>query len=148
MSTDQQHTSKSWGHRLRQENRGLREKIAQLKKESNVLQKELKNTWKLMSNTPAALFLVQQEKIIFANETACRELEYTRKEIYAKTLPDLLHPDSISFANALQQKGRWTKSCQTKMKPFLQQNPAKSYATKSGSIKSGIRAKRPFCSIC
>jgi len=104
MSTDQQHTSKSWGHRLRQENRGLREKIAQLKKESNVLQKELKNTWKLMSNTPAALFLVQQEKIIFANETACRELEYTRKEIYAKTLPDLLHPDSISFANALQQK--------------------------------------------
>ncbi len=104
MSTDQQHTSKSWGHRLRQENRGLREKIAQLKKESNVLQKELKNTWKLMSNIPAALFLVQQEKIVFANETACRELGYTRKEIFAKTLPDLLHPDSISFANALQQK--------------------------------------------
>ena len=104
MSTDQQHTSKSWGHRLRQENRGLREKIAQLKKESNVLQKDLKNTWKLMSNIPAALFLVQQEKIIFANETACRELGYTSKEILAKTLQDLLHPDSISFTNALQQK--------------------------------------------
>jgi len=103
MSTDQQHTSKSWGHRLRQENRGLREKIAQLKKESNALQQELKNTWKLMSNTPAALFLVQQEKIVFANETACRELGYTNKEIFAKTLPDLLHPDSNSFVNAIQQ---------------------------------------------
>ena len=104
MSTDQQHTPKSWGHRLRQENRGLREKIAQLKKEARLLQKELRNTWKLLSDVPAALFLVQQEKIIFANETACRELGYTRKEIFAKTLPDLLHPDSISFANALQQK--------------------------------------------
>jgi PAS domain S-box-containing protein len=104
MSTDQQHTSKSWGHRLRQENRGLREKIAQLKKESNVFQKELRNTWKLISNVPAALFLVQQEKIVFANETACRELGYTLKEIFAKTFPDLLHPDSISFATGLQQK--------------------------------------------
>jgi len=104
MSTDQQHTPKSWGHRLRQENRGLREKIAQLKKESNVLQKDLINTWKLMSNIPAALFLIQQEKIIFANETACRELGYTRKEIFAKTLPDLLHPDSISFVNTIQQE--------------------------------------------
>ena len=104
MSTDPQHTSKSWGHRLRQENRGLREKISQQKKEMRLLQKELRNTWKLISDVQAALFLVQQEKIIFANETACRELEFTRKEICAKTLPDLLHPDSISFANALQQK--------------------------------------------
>ena len=103
MSTDQQHTSKSWGHRLRQENRGLREKIAQQKKEARLLQKELRNTWKLMSNIPAALFLVQQENIVFANETACRELGYTRKEISAKTLPDLLHPDSISFINTIQQ---------------------------------------------
>ena len=104
MSTDQQHTSKSWGHRLRQENRGLREKIAQQKKEVRLLQKELKNTWKLISDVPAALFLVQKGKIVFANQTACRELGYTPKEISVKTLPDLLHPDSISFANALQQE--------------------------------------------
>lgn len=104
MRTDQQHTSKSWGHRLRQENRGLREKIAQLKKETRLLQKELRNTWKLISDVPATLFLVQQEKIVFANETACRELGYTRKEIFAKTLPDLLHPDSISFVNTIQQE--------------------------------------------
>ena len=102
MSAERQHTSKSWGHRLRQENRGLKEKIAQLKRETGLLQKELRNTWKLIGDVPAALFLVQQEKIIFANETACRELGYTRKEISAKTLPDLLHPYSISFINAIQ----------------------------------------------
>ncbi|MCJ7685967.1 MAG: PAS domain-containing protein, partial [Desulfobacteraceae bacterium] len=103
MSTDQQHTSKSWGHRLREENRGLREKIAQLKRETGLLQKELRNTWKLISNVPESLFLVQQEKIVFANETACRELGYTPKEILAKKLPDLLHPESLSFVNAIQQ---------------------------------------------
>lgn len=103
MGTDRQHTPKSWGHRLRQENRGLREKIAQQKKETGLLQKELRNTWKLISDVPAALFLVQQEKIVFANKTACRELGYTPKEILAKTLPDLLHPDSLSFVNAIQQ---------------------------------------------
>ena len=64
MSTDQQHPSKSWGHRLREENRSLREKIAQLRKESRLLQKELSNTWKLMGKIPGALFLVQEEKIV------------------------------------------------------------------------------------
>jgi len=103
MSTDPQHSSNSWGHRLRQENRGLREKIARLKRETGLLQKDLGNTWKLISNVPGALFLVQQEKIVFANETACRELGYTRKEICAKTLPDLLHPDSFSFVKEIQQ---------------------------------------------
>ena len=103
MGTDQQHTSKSWGQRLREENRGLREKIAQLKKETGLLQKELRKTWKLINDVPGALFLVQQEKIVFANENACRELGYTLKEILAKTLPDMLHPDSLSFVNAIQQ---------------------------------------------
>ena len=105
MGTDRQHTSKSWGQRLREENRGLREKIAQLKKETELSQKELRNIWKLINDVPGALFLIQQEKIIFANENACRELGYTPKELLAKTLLDLLHPDSLSFVNTIQ-KGR------------------------------------------
>ena len=105
MGKDRQQTSKSWGQRLREENRGLREKIALLKKETGLSQKELKNTWKLINDVPGALFLVQQEKIVFANENACKELGYTLKEILDKTLPDLLHPDSLSFVNTIQ-KGR------------------------------------------
>jgi len=115
MSTDRRNTSKSWGHRLREENRGLREKIALLKKEAGLSQKELKNTWKLINDVPGALFLVQQEKIVLANETACRELGYTAKEFLAKTLPDLLHPDSRSFMNTIKQ-GRAPGQNETSLK--------------------------------
>jgi len=144
MSTDQQHPSKSWGHRLREENRSLREKIAQLRKESRLLQKELSNTWKLMGKIPGALFLVQEEKIVFTNETACRELGYTREEILAKKLPDLLHPDSISFATGLQQRKGMNQILPGQFETFLTAKSGQTLCYEARINKIRYQGKRAF----
>ena len=104
MSTEEKHTIKGWGHRLREENRSLKEKAARLKKEVRLLQKEVGNTWKLIEGIPGGIVLLQQQKIILANETACRELGYTREEMLTKKLPDIVHPDSAQIAGALQRR--------------------------------------------
>ncbi|MBW1780805.1 MAG: PAS domain S-box protein [Deltaproteobacteria bacterium] len=102
MSRDPQRTAKGWGHRLREENRGLKEKVAGLRKELGHLQKRLQNTWKLLDHIPGGLMLIQQQKILFANQTACRESGYTREEMLTKDVSDLLGPDSASFIASLQ----------------------------------------------
>ncbi|MBL7102581.1 MAG: PAS domain-containing protein, partial [Desulfobacteraceae bacterium] len=104
MSTEEKHTIKGWGHRLREENRSLKEKAARLKKEVRLLQKEVGNAWKLIEGIPGGIVLLQQQKIILANETACRELGYTREEMLTKKLPDIVHPDSAQIAGALQRR--------------------------------------------
>ncbi len=124
MSGDQQRTSKGWGHRLREENRGLRDKIAGLRKELGRVQRELHKTWKLMENIPGGLILIQQKKILFANETACKEFGYTREEMLTKDVSDLIGPDSVSFAASLQQRKT--------VGPFLSSHHETSLTTKEG----------------
>ncbi len=104
MSGDEQYALKGWGHRIREENRGLREKIAGLRKESGGLQKELQNTWKLLDHIPGSLILVQHEKILFANETARRETGYTRNELLSMEVSDLLGSDSVSSALSIHSR--------------------------------------------
>ena len=104
MNAEQQRNPKGWGHRLREENRGLKEKIAGLRKKLKRQQKELRNTWKLIMDIPGGLMLIQQQKIIFANETVCRELGYTLEEMMEKDLSDLVHPNPVPFAVSRQQK--------------------------------------------
>jgi PAS domain S-box-containing protein len=94
MSGGQQYPLTGWGHKIREENRGLREKIAGLRKESGGLRRELQNTWKLLDHVPGSLVLVQQEKVFFANETACKETGYTRNELLNLKIGDLIGSDS------------------------------------------------------
>jgi|GEM_PF-590675 len=104
MSGDPQYPSTGWGHRIREENRGLREKIAGLQKESGGLERELRNTWKLLDHVPGSLILVRQEKILFANSGACRETGYTRNELVSLEVSDLLGSDSVSSALSLYRR--------------------------------------------
>ncbi|HEJ84257.1 MAG TPA: PAS domain-containing protein, partial [Desulfobacteraceae bacterium] len=104
MSGDEQYGSTGWGHRIKEENRGLREKLTSLRKEFGSLQRELRNTWKLLDRVPGSLILVQQEKVLFANETACKETGYTRNELLSLEVSDLLDFDSVSSALSFYQR--------------------------------------------
>lgn len=103
MSGDQQYPPTGWGHKIREENRGLREKIAGLRKESGILERDLQNVWKLLEHIPGGLILVQQKKILFANDTVLRESGYTRNELLTMEVSKLLGSDSISFGASVRE---------------------------------------------
>ena len=135
MGTDQQHKPVGWGHRLREENRGLREKIDRLRKELGYVQRELQSTWKVVEDIPGGVILIQQQKLLFANETACRELGYTREEMLSMDASDLFGPDVMSFAASLHQGKTGNQPASTQYEASL--------ATKSGqTLSAELRAHK------
>ena len=80
----------SWGHRLREKNNDLKEKIKNLKKENARLKKNLEKAWELMAHVPGGLLLLQQEIIVYANEAACGWLGYSLAELAARNLSDII----------------------------------------------------------
>jgi PAS domain S-box-containing protein len=85
-----QNKARSWGHRLREENSALKEKIANLRKENAGLRKDLEKAWELMAHVPGGLFLLQKETIAYANEAASRWLGYNLGELAGKSLLEIL----------------------------------------------------------
>ena len=83
----------SWGHRLRERNNGLKEKIKNLKKENARLKKNLEKAWELMAHVPGGLLLLQQEIIVYANRAACGWLDYSLAELAGKKLLDIIDPE-------------------------------------------------------
>jgi len=95
MEIEQKQRTRSWGHRLREENNGLREKVVNLRKENTRLKKDLEKAWELMAHVPGGLFLLQQETIVYANETASRWLGYKLGELVGKNLLEIVHPEDV-----------------------------------------------------
>ena len=88
-------TTASWGHRLREENSGLKEKIAALTKENAHLKKDLEKAWELMAHIPGGVFLLQRETIVYANKTACGWLGYSLGQLSGKTLSEVIDPEDV-----------------------------------------------------
>ncbi len=85
----------SWGHRLREENSGLREKISILTKENDRLKKNLEKTWELVAHVPGGLFLLRQETIVYANQTACDWLGCKSGQLNGKILSEVIDPEGV-----------------------------------------------------
>ncbi|EFK06905.1 PAS domain S-box protein [delta proteobacterium NaphS2] len=83
----------SWGHRLREKNNDLKEKIKSLKKENARLKKNLEKAWELMAHVPGGLLLLQQEIIVYGNKAACGWLGYSLAELAGKKLLDIIDPN-------------------------------------------------------
>ena len=95
MEIERKKKARSWGHRLREENSGLKEKIAALKKEKARLKKDLEKAWELMAHVPGGLFLLQQETIVYANHTASKWLGYSLGQLAGKSLLDIIDPEDV-----------------------------------------------------
>lgn len=95
MKVEQKKKARSWGHRLREENAGLKEKIASLKKENARLKKDLEKAWELMAHVPGGLFLLQQETIVYANDAATNWLGYNLGQLVGKSLVDIIDPEDV-----------------------------------------------------
>jgi len=109
METVQQKKQSSWGHRLREENTGLREKVAALRKENARLKKDLEKAWELMAHVPGGLFLLQQETIVYANKAACGWLGYGMGELSGKRLMEIIDPEDVPSIQAYIQANAGTQ---------------------------------------
>ena len=94
----------TWGEKLTRENRALKEKIGILKTEAATLQRDLRNTWRLMEALPGEVILVEKGHIIFANEAACDVFGYEKQDLLQMSLASLVHPDSKGFLEDLSER--------------------------------------------
>ena len=92
---EQKKKVRSWAHRLREENNGLKEKLATLRKEKTRLKKDLEKAWELMAHVPGGLFLLQQETIVYANDAASNWLGYSLGQLAGKRLLDIIDPGDV-----------------------------------------------------
>ncbi len=104
MSAAQQGNLKNRLERLKGENKALKEKLTSLKKEHRLVEKALREGQQLLNNTPVALFLIQEGKIIMTNETAQEWLGYKEEEILSRSFLDFVHPDSLDYVSGLYRK--------------------------------------------
>jgi PAS domain S-box-containing protein len=95
MEIERKKKAHSWGHRLREENNGLKEKIATLRKKNARLKKDLEKAWELMAHVPGGLFLLQQETIVYANDAASKWLGYSLGQLAGKNLLDIIDPEDV-----------------------------------------------------
>lgn len=81
--------------RLKGENQAFREKVRGLKKEGRLLEKRLEQGYGLLEKLPAAVMVVQDGKIIYANEIVKSRSGYSEDEILSHAFTDFVHSDSL-----------------------------------------------------
>lgn len=91
-------------------NKSLRKKIAALKSDASMLNKDLKDTLRLINNMPLATVLVQQDNVIFMNEIARKVLGYKEQEIENLYYLNLVHPEFVEMAKDIHQRRLLKKS--------------------------------------
>lgn len=104
MSAAQQGNLKNRLEKLKGENKAQKEKLTSLKKEHRLVEKALREGQQLLNNTPVALFLIQEGKIVMTNETAQEWLGHKEEEILSRSFLDFVHPDSLDYVSVLYRK--------------------------------------------
>ncbi len=101
MNTGRKKAPMSWGNRLKRENKRLKEKLAALRIDKQSIEKDLRETRKLVQEIPSLLLLIQDAKIILANRSLQDHLGYTEHEVLGRDLLDFIHPDYLESAKDL-----------------------------------------------
>jgi PAS domain S-box-containing protein len=104
MNTVQKKAFKNRINSLKRENKKLSEKLAVLRKEKKLVQRDLRDAQKLLAEIPGPVILVQGQHIVFANEMARNLLGYTEEEFLSHEIFDLVHPRSSENARSTVQK--------------------------------------------
>ncbi|MBW1900723.1 MAG: PAS domain S-box protein [Deltaproteobacteria bacterium] len=89
---------------LKRENKKLSEKLAVLRKEKQLVQRDLRDAHRLLAEIPGPVILVQGQNIVFTNEMTWNLLGYTEEELLSHELFDLVHPRSSEYVRTTVQK--------------------------------------------
>ena len=95
--------------RLKKENYELKEKLASRKKETAEILKSIMRSETLLNFMPAGLVLIQDGKVLRANNTVLGHLGYKHDDIIGLHFPDLIHADEreqITKIHKLWESGR------------------------------------------
>ncbi|MFH1240761.1 MAG: ATP-binding protein [Pseudomonadota bacterium] len=103
MGTKQDMILKERVERLTNEIRGLREERAALRKKKRTFRKSLRETEELLDLVPGALVLIQEGKIILANQAAREQLGYEEEGLLGRDFGELLQPDSTEQMTDLKR---------------------------------------------
>ncbi len=98
MNPGKNNTYKERIESLRKENKKLSEKLSALTSDKQSAIKELKKAQKLLSKIPCPVILVQDGKIIFANEMTWKQLGYAKEELLDHGCLHLIHAISSDFS--------------------------------------------------
>ena len=89
---------------LKRDNKKLSEKLAALKKEKMLVERDLRSVRKLLTEIPGQVILVQGQHIVFANEMAWAMLGYSEEELLDQNVFNLVHPKSSEFAKRMLKR--------------------------------------------
>ena len=95
---------KSWGARLREENRALRERIEALKKEERRLTKTISQRSKLIHELPEPVLILKKGKIMLANQAASEVFGYAPETMEDMDFSQLIHPTSKESLHLLARQ--------------------------------------------
>ena len=95
---------KSWGARLREENRALRERIEALKKEERRLTKTISQRSKLIHELPEPVLILKKGKIMLANQAASDLFGYAPETMEDMDFSQLIHPTSKESLHLLARQ--------------------------------------------
>ncbi len=97
---------KGWEQRIERlnlQNRKLTESVNSLKNKNQTMEKDLGVVRKLLNEIPGAVILIQNEKIVFCNEDAWKQLGYTKNELLSYDIPSLVESRSAELITSILQ---------------------------------------------
>ncbi|MCP4681682.1 MAG: PAS domain S-box protein [Desulfobacterales bacterium] len=118
-NSSQHETPKTWGHRLKNENQKLKEKIAGLRKEKQSLEKKVKDSGKLLDEIPGSVALIQDAKVIFVNKALQEQLGYTEEELIGRNFLDFIDPDYVNYSRNISDRLFSGKPVPDQVKDYL-----------------------------
>ncbi len=144
MTTGQERSFKKRIERLKKENQVLREKFLALGQENRTLQKVLRDTHRLFNNIPAGVVVIQDGKIILANETTWEQMGCSKEEIIGRDFLDFVHPYYREYLKGLHQRRLSGKSVPNQYETHLINPEGKPFCYEIQVKKIRHERKRAF----
>jgi len=90
--------------KLQHRNQTLRETLAGLREEKRTLERALKESRVLLEMLPGCIVLIQEGKIIFANQTVQKKMGYTEQDLRGRSFLEFVSPEAVDRMRTMHRK--------------------------------------------
>jgi PAS domain S-box-containing protein len=130
--------------RLKDEKQRLRANLAELKKAGQALQKELKESRRLLEEIPSGVALVQQGRVIYLNDVAQKHLGFTETEVMGRNVLDFVHPEAVEQVKRFHKRRIQGKSAPSQYETYLLSKAGEKLYCEVRVKKMRYRGRRAF----